>query len=117
MFESITLYDNHAVTATWQETPDHKYKVILTVKSRKQKANGEGVETEVQLHRLRSLGCDQGQGYLWSEPLPADDLAALLRTRSRTRSCPGCATDHPRPRRSPRRACFSATATGGTAEL
>ena len=46
MFESITLYDNHAVSATWQEMPDHKYKVVLNVKSRKLKANGDGVETQ-----------------------------------------------------------------------
>ncbi|MBV8113461.1 MAG: hypothetical protein JO300_01890 [Silvibacterium sp.] len=60
MFESITLYDNHAVSATWQETPDHKYKVMLTVKSRKLKANGEGVETEVPIHDLIEVGVFSG---------------------------------------------------------
>lgn len=34
----------------------------------------EGVETPVQLAELRSLGCEQGQGYLWSRPLPAADV-------------------------------------------
>ena len=61
MFESITLYDNRAVSATWQETPDHKYKVILNVKSRKLKANGDGVESEVPLHDLIEVGVFSGK--------------------------------------------------------
>lgn len=31
----------------------------------------EGVETEEQLRVLTALGCGYGQGYFWSEPLPA----------------------------------------------
>ncbi len=31
----------------------------------------EGVETLEQLEELRTIGCAQGQGYLWSRPLPA----------------------------------------------
>jgi diguanylate cyclase (GGDEF)-like protein len=31
----------------------------------------EGVETEAQLHFLRQQGCDQMQGYMLSEPVPA----------------------------------------------
>jgi diguanylate cyclase (GGDEF)-like protein/PAS domain S-box-containing protein len=38
----------------------------------------EGVETADQLQRLRDLGCLQGQGYLFSRPVPAGDLQALL---------------------------------------
>jgi diguanylate cyclase (GGDEF)-like protein/PAS domain S-box-containing protein len=34
----------------------------------------EGVETEFQLARLRELGCDQAQGYLFARPLRSDDL-------------------------------------------
>jgi diguanylate cyclase (GGDEF)-like protein len=36
----------------------------------------EGVETERQAELLRGLGCDELQGYLYSRPLPADQLAA-----------------------------------------
>jgi diguanylate cyclase (GGDEF)-like protein len=39
----------------------------------------EGVETEDQLERARELGCDTFQGYLFSRPAPAGELAALLR--------------------------------------
>jgi diguanylate cyclase (GGDEF)-like protein len=38
----------------------------------------EGVETPEQLAHLKRLGCEQGQGYLWSRPMTADDLAAML---------------------------------------
>jgi diguanylate cyclase (GGDEF)-like protein/PAS domain S-box-containing protein len=31
----------------------------------------EGVETPLQLNRLRELGCDKGQGYLFGRPRPA----------------------------------------------
>ena len=39
----------------------------------------EGVETEGQLAYLRSHGCDDMQGYLFSRPLPADQIELLLR--------------------------------------
>jgi diguanylate cyclase (GGDEF)-like protein/PAS domain S-box-containing protein len=38
----------------------------------------EGVETPEQLAHLKRLGCEQGQGYLWSRPMTADDMTALL---------------------------------------
>jgi diguanylate cyclase (GGDEF)-like protein/PAS domain S-box-containing protein len=38
----------------------------------------EGVETAEQLAHLKRLGCEQAQGYLWSRPMAADELAALL---------------------------------------
>jgi diguanylate cyclase (GGDEF)-like protein len=38
----------------------------------------EGIETEDVLERLASLGCDTGQGYVISRPLPADQLTLLL---------------------------------------
>ena len=42
----------------------------------------EGVETEEQLALLKSLGCDQIQGYFFSRPLPADEFLAYYRAHS-----------------------------------
>jgi diguanylate cyclase (GGDEF)-like protein len=38
----------------------------------------EGVETDEELQLLRRLGCQYFQGYLFSHPLPWDDVTALL---------------------------------------
>ena len=38
----------------------------------------EGIETDAQFEMMKALGCDQGQGYLFKHPVPADDFAALL---------------------------------------
>ena len=34
----------------------------------------EGVETEEEFHVLKSLGCEYGQGWLFSKPLPANEI-------------------------------------------
>jgi EAL domain-containing protein (putative c-di-GMP-specific phosphodiesterase class I) len=38
----------------------------------------EGIENTRQLQRLRTLGCEYGQGYLFSPPLCSDDAEVLL---------------------------------------
>lgn len=38
---------------------------------------GEGVEEEVQLRRLRALGCHLAQGYHFARPIPGDELRRL----------------------------------------
>ncbi len=35
---------------------------------------GEGVETEAQMNKLIELGADYGQGYLFSKPIPLDEI-------------------------------------------
>jgi diguanylate cyclase (GGDEF)-like protein/PAS domain S-box-containing protein len=39
----------------------------------------EGVETENQLAWVRDVGCTEMQGYLFSRPVPASEIAGLLR--------------------------------------
>ncbi|MFO1219278.1 MAG: EAL domain-containing protein [Burkholderiaceae bacterium] len=43
----------------------------------------EGVETEAQLDYLRTLGCDEAQGYLISRPVTAEVMAERLPDRRR----------------------------------
>ncbi len=38
----------------------------------------EGVETDAQLAQLRDLGCDGAQGFLFSRPVPEEDVHRLL---------------------------------------
>jgi diguanylate cyclase (GGDEF)-like protein/PAS domain S-box-containing protein len=45
-------------------------------------AIAEGVETIDQLAELRAIGCEQGQGYLWSQPLPAAEAERWIATHS-----------------------------------
>jgi diguanylate cyclase (GGDEF)-like protein/PAS domain S-box-containing protein len=39
---------------------------------------GEGIETKAQLERLRLLGCELGQGFLFSPAVPDDEIAMML---------------------------------------
>lgn len=42
----------------------------------------EGVETEAEAEHLRRFGCDYGQGYFFSKPLPADEALSFLKERN-----------------------------------
>jgi len=42
----------------------------------------EGVEDEAAWTRLGKLGCDVAQGYWLGRPVPAEELASLLRLRA-----------------------------------
>tara|TARA_R110002072_G_scaffold87591_4_gene197578 strand:+ start:27500 stop:29704 length:2205 start_codon:yes stop_codon:yes gene_type:complete len=44
----------------------------------------EGVENEAEANTLQALGCDKIQGYLYSKPLNAIDLAAYIAVRQNT---------------------------------
>ena len=45
----------------------------------------EGVETSEQVDILRSLGCDQIQGYFFYKALPAEEIETLLRSQGVTK--------------------------------
>lgn len=59
-FEKIVLYDNKAVSAVVAETPEHQFKVTLTVQSRKLEADGSGNEKPLPLHELIDIGVFEG---------------------------------------------------------
>jgi EAL domain-containing protein (putative c-di-GMP-specific phosphodiesterase class I) len=42
----------------------------------------EGVETRAQLDRVRELGCTDVQGYFYSPPIPARELAEMFAKQS-----------------------------------
>ena len=42
----------------------------------------EGIETEAQRSLLTAMGCDHGQGYLFSQPLPEDQFRQRLGKRA-----------------------------------
>jgi EAL domain-containing protein (putative c-di-GMP-specific phosphodiesterase class I) len=52
--------------------------VTAMAHSMKMKVLAEGVETEEQLAFLRTTGCDEMQGFLFSRPVPADEFAEML---------------------------------------
>jgi ABC-2 type transport system permease protein len=60
-FESIVLYDNKAVTATVTPTADKRFKVVLSVESRKFKADGLGAETPMPLNDYIDIGVFSGK--------------------------------------------------------
>jgi len=52
--------------------------IVSLAKNLKMRVIAEGIETESQLNILKNLGCDYGQGYLMSKPLPKDVMEELL---------------------------------------
>lgn len=48
----------------------------------------ECVETSAQATRLRSIGCDTGQGWLYSRPVSPDRISELLGADTGTRPAP-----------------------------
>lgn len=52
--------------------------IIAMAKALNLKVVAEGIEEQAQADFLKHLGCEYGQGYLFSKPLPADDFEELL---------------------------------------
>jgi diguanylate cyclase (GGDEF)-like protein len=56
--------------------------VVTVAKARNVITAAEGVETEQQRELLRMLGCSEMQGYLFSHPVPAQDLLQFFPIRA-----------------------------------
>ncbi|MBV9266964.1 MAG: hypothetical protein JO061_12415 [Acidobacteriaceae bacterium] len=71
MFDSITLFDNKAVSAKATPLGANRYKVELTVTAHKKKADGAGSESEVPINDLIDIGVlsrdDNGRKPLYLE--------------------------------------------------
>ncbi len=69
-----------------QAATSHHHRVLIEATVRVAMSLGmrtvaEGIETEAQATVVRALGCDKGQGYLFSKPLEDAALRAWLRAR------------------------------------
>ncbi len=60
-FNRIVLYDDKALSATSQKTPDGKYKVTLEVQARKVQADGNGAESPMSLDDYIEIGVFSGK--------------------------------------------------------
>jgi len=67
----VTDSDAHTITAT----------IISLAHSIDCKVAAEGVETADQAALLKTLGCDEMQGYLFAKPMPATELYAFMAAR------------------------------------
>jgi len=52
--------------------------ILLMGKSLNLKVVAEGLETQAQLDFLKALDCDEGQGYFFGRPMPAEEARALV---------------------------------------
>jgi EAL domain-containing protein (putative c-di-GMP-specific phosphodiesterase class I) len=52
--------------------------IVDIANARQITTTAEGVETELQAQELRALGCSEMQGYLFSHPLPSEQVSVLL---------------------------------------
>lgn len=57
--------------------------VIALAKALNLNVVAEGIESIHQLHQLRILGCEFGQGYLFSRPLPVAEIEKMLEDSNR----------------------------------
>jgi EAL domain-containing protein (putative c-di-GMP-specific phosphodiesterase class I) len=77
-----TLKVDRSFVSAMTDSPVHMA-IVTTIISLARSLNlrvvAEGVETEEQANLLRLLNCDEAQGYLYSKPLPPQEIAKVLR--------------------------------------
>ena len=81
LFETITLYDNRAISADAKQLEDGRWQVDLVVHSKKFRADEKGAETEVELSDFIEIGVlDENDGVLYRQQhqLVADETSLSL---------------------------------------
>ncbi|HEV2890363.1 MAG TPA: EAL domain-containing protein [Frankiaceae bacterium] len=72
--------------AAESEQADIVRAIVALARSRGLRTVAEGIEETTQADVLRELGCDTGQGYLYSRPQSPGDLAETLRAAATVRA-------------------------------
>jgi EAL domain-containing protein (putative c-di-GMP-specific phosphodiesterase class I) len=61
------------------------YAAVSFAKALRLSVTAEGVETKSQVEQLRALGCEQGQGFFFSKPLPPLEMSQFLKSHDPSR--------------------------------
>jgi ABC-2 type transport system permease protein len=61
-FDTITLFDNRAISASYSQLSDGKYQVHIAVEAKKYRADGKGQEHLIPVHDLIDIGVLDGDG-------------------------------------------------------
>jgi diguanylate cyclase (GGDEF)-like protein/PAS domain S-box-containing protein len=80
-FPGHTLKIDRAFVDTMIDRPESETivrSIVSLAHSLGLRVTAEGIEDTDQLNALTALGCEYGQGYHFSRPLPAADIAAML---------------------------------------
>lgn len=56
--------------------------IVALARSLRMKVTAEGIETQAQLDYLKSLGCDEAQGFYFSKPLPVPEFEAFIKQQA-----------------------------------
>ena len=76
----IVKIDRSCITDIESNTGNHRIVEIITMlgKTLGLTVVAEGIEHQIQTEILRDLGCQMGQGYLFSRPVPAKEARRLI---------------------------------------
>ncbi|EGA70234.1 sensory box/GGDEF family protein [Vibrio sinaloensis DSM 21326] len=77
-FDGVKIDRSFIYTLSSENNNTSLIEAILSIaSSMKMMSVAEGIETDYQLARLKQLGCQYGQGYLISRPLPAAEFVEM----------------------------------------
>ena len=74
-----------------QDTAEIVQAIIAMAHTLRLRVVAEGIISDEQLDFLKKQGCDEGQGYLFGRPLPADEFTAILADAEKTEGSPEAA--------------------------